>query len=97
MSANSIKAEEVGQSLEMVESMKQDVQDSLDEFMSMIVNGKYEEERPEQFREVAEQLAKIRADFGPFQLEMAEEMNACMFTPYRMPEPVIPPAPGRTI
>ena len=93
MSANGIKAEEVGESLAIIENMKQEVQDSLDEFMSMVVNGMYEVERPEQFVEVAEQLAKIRADFGPFQLEMAEEMNACMFTPHRMPEPVIPPAP----
>ena len=97
MSADGIKAEEVGESLAIIENMKQEVQDSLDEFMSMVVNGMYEVERPEQFVEVAEQLAKIRADFGPFQLEMAEEMNACMFTPHRMPEPEIPPAPGRLL
>ena len=81
MSANGINAEEVGQSLQEVESMKQKVQDSLDEFMSMVVNGNYEEERPEQFGEVAELVAKVKADFGPFQLEMVEERNACMFTP----------------
>jgi len=93
MSANGINAEEVGQNIQEVESMKQKVQDSLDEFMSMVVNGNYEEERPEQFGEVAELVAKVKADFGPFQLEMVEERNACMFTPHRMPEPVIPPAP----
>ena len=91
MSANGINAEVVGQSLQEVESMKQKVQDSLDEFMSMVVNGNYEEERPEQFGELAELVAKVKADFGPFQLEMVEESNACMFTPHRMPEPVIPP------
>ena len=39
MSANGINAKEVGQNLKEVESMKQEVQDSLDEFMSMVVNG----------------------------------------------------------
>ncbi len=52
MSANGINAKEVGQNLNEVESMKQKVQDSLDEFMSMVVNGSYEEERPKQFGEV---------------------------------------------
>ena len=85
ISANGINYEEVGQNLKKVESMKQKVQDSLDEFMAMIVNGNYEEERPEQFGEVAELVAKVKADFGPFQLEMVEERNACMFTPHRMP------------
>ena len=80
-------------SLVIVDSMKEDVQDSLDEFKVMVVNGMYEVERAEQFGEVAEQIAKLKTDFGPFQQKMAEERNACTFTPHRMLEPVIPPAP----
>ena len=80
MSADGIKAEEVGKTLAMVATMKQRVQDSLDEFMSMRENGMYEVEWPERFGEVAEQIAKMKVAFEPFQLEMAEERNACMFT-----------------
>lgn len=94
MSANGINAEEVGQSLQEVESMKQKVQDSIDGLVSMVLNGDYEESSPDQSAEGAELIAKINADFKLFQLKMAEAVEACRFTPHCKTEPDIPPPPS---